>query len=173
MKMLILFGLIILSGCAGPEKKTTQTTDKTLRAKDAPAFLIKATPSGDSIDDIEYFIKKTKDMTTYELKYEEDDEEVSLHFDDSGKFLEKEQDIKFKSLDPEVQSRIRKHIDARFDNYKIEETELRTIENQTELIDVEISHHEKPTGLSELSFTLQGEFVSEEVENNPQIETLN
>lgn len=171
--MLIIIGLLILTGCAGPEKKISQTTDKTLRAKDAPDFLIKATPNGEGIEDVEYFIKKSEGKTTYELKYEEHDEEISVHFDGDGKLLEKEQDIKFKSLDPEVKKRIKDHLKKRFEKYKIVETELRTTENQTKLIDVEVSHREKPTGLSELSFTPAGEFVSEEVENNPQIETLN
>jgi hypothetical protein len=173
MKMLVFIGFILLIGCAGPEKKSSPTTDKTLRTKDAPVFLINATPSGDDIDDVEYFIKKTSTTTTYELKYEDHDEEVSLHFDESGKLLEKEQDIKFKSLDPKVKKLIRKHLSTRFEKYKIVETEVRTTEDLKKLIDVEVSHGEKPTGLSELSFTLTGEFVSEEVEDNPQIETLN
>ena len=171
--MLIIFGFILLTGCAGPEKKSSQTTDKTLRAKDATAFLIKATPSGNEIEDVEYFIKKTNGVTSYELKYEAHKEEISIHFDEAGKFLEKEKDIKFKSLDPEAKKLIRKYLAERFKKYKIVETELRTTENQIKLIDVEVSHREKPTGLSELSFTPAGEFVSEEVEHNPQIETLN
>lgn len=173
MKMLTILAALILVGCAGPEKKPSQTTDKTLRAKDAPEFLIKATPQGDAIDDVEYFIKKTNGKTSYELKYEEHDQEVSVHYDSEGKFLEREKDIKFKSLNPEVKQKIRIHLKEKFKKYKIVETELRTTENQTELIDVEVSHREKPTGLSELSFTPEGEFVSEEVEHNPQIETLN
>ena len=173
MKMLVIIGFFILYGCAGPEKKYSLNADKTLRAKDVPTFLLEATPRGDEIEDVEYFIKKTNDSISYELKYEDHDEEISLHFNEDGKLLEKEQDIKFKSLDPEVKKLIRKYLSSRFNKYKIVETELRTTENQTQLIDVEVSHREKPTGLSELSFTLSGEFVSEEVELNPQIETLN
>lgn len=171
--MLVIVGLIILNGCAGPEKRTSHTSDKTLRTKDAPAFLVKATPSGEDIEDVEYFIKKTNGVTTYELKYEDHDEEVSMHFDETGKLLEKEEDIKFKSIDPEVKSLIRKYLATRFEKYKIVETELRTTDKNVQLIDVEVSHREQPTGLSELSFTLKGEFVSEELEDNPPIETLN
>lgn len=171
--MLVTTALIILAGCAGPEKKVPSTTDKTLRAKDAPGFLLKATPKGAAIDDVEYFIKKTGDVVTYELKYEEHGQEVSVHYTDAGKLIEKEKDIKFSSLSQTVQVLIRRHLDQRFKKYRIEETELRTTEDHKELIDVEVSHDEKPTGLSELSFTLTGEFVSEEVESMPQIETLN
>lgn len=173
MKTRILFLLLLLGSCAGPEKQASQTTDKTLRKKDAPDFLVAATPRGDDIDDVEYFIKKTGNQKSYELKYEQNDEEVSIHFDENGKFLEREQDIKFSSLDSAVQKKIKEHLDKRFTKYRIAEIELRTTAEKTELIDVEVSHHEKPTGLSELSFTLTGDFVSEEVEHNPQIETLN
>jgi hypothetical protein len=134
---------------------------------------LKATPSGDHIDDVEYFVKKTGKVKTYELKYEEHDEEVSLHFDENGKLIEKEQDIKFNSLDANIKDLIRNHLDKRFAKYQIEETEIRTTAENLQLIDVEVSHSEKPTGLSELSFTLSGEFVSEEVENLSPIETLN
>lgn len=173
MKTRILFLLLLIGSCAGPEKQTSHSSDKTLRKKDAPEFLLASTPRGDDIDDVEYFIKKTGDQKSYELKYEQNDEEVSVHFDEAGKFLEREQDIKFSSLDSAVQEKIKKHLSTRFREYRIAETELRTTAEKTELIDVEVSHHEKPTGLSELSFTLNGEFVSEEVEHNPQIETLN
>jgi hypothetical protein len=118
-------------------------------------------------------VKKTGNVKTYEVKYEEHDEEVSLHLDESGKLIEKEQDIKFSSLASNVKDRIRKHLDQRFIKYEIEETEIRTTAENLQLIDVEVSHREKPTGLSELSFTLSGEFVSEEVENLSPIETLN
>lgn len=171
--MLVTIALVVLIGCAGPEKKISSTTDKTLRAKDAPDFLVKATPKGEGIDDVEYFIKQSGDVVTYELKYEEHEQEVSVHYTDAGKLIEKEKDIKFSSLSQDVQDKIRKHLDKRFKKYRIEETELRTTEDDKELIDVEVSHDEKPTGLSELSFTLNGEFVSEEVESMPQIETLN
>lgn len=173
MKTRILFLLFLLGSCAGPEKQTSHTTDKTLRKKDAPAFLLAATPHGDDIDDVEYFIKNSANGKSYELKYEQNDEEVSVHFDEAGKFLEREQDIKFSSLDSAVQEKIKQHLEKRFEKYRIAETELRTTAEKKELIDVEVSHHEKPTGLSELSFTLTGDFVSEEVEHNPHIETLN
>lgn len=171
--MRILFLLFLLGSCAGSEIKTSNTSDKTLRKKDAPEFLLAATPRGGDIHDVEYFIKKTGHQKSYELKYEQNNGEVSVHYDEAGKFLEREQDIKFSSLDGAVQEKIKQHLEKRFKKYRIAETELRTTADKTELIDVEVSHHEKPTGLSELSFTLNGDFVSEEVEHNPQIETLN
>lgn len=173
MKMLVTIAIAFLTGCAGPEKKVSTTSDKTLRAKDAPEFLVKETPTGDEIGDVEYFVKRSGDIVTYELKYEERGQEVSVHYTDSGKLIEKEQDILFSTLSPDVQDLIRKYLDKRFKKYRIEETELRTTEDYKKLIDVEVSHNEKPTGLSELSFSLTGEFVSEEVESMPQIETLN
>lgn len=169
MRYLLLF---ILFSCSVTKKKN-QYSDKSIKPSEAPAFLLKATPRGPDIEDVEYFVKTSPDAITYEVKYEKNDQEVSLTFSEQGEFLEKEEDKKFSSLSSDVKNKIKSHLKKRFQRYSIHETEIRTTKNGNQLIDVEVSHNEEPSGLSELSYTLEGEFVSEEVEDMPLIETLN
>jgi hypothetical protein len=149
--------------------------DSELKKKDAPAFLIEATPKGSEIDDVEYFVKKYKSgKKVYELKYELDDtdEEVSISYSESGAFLEKEIDKKFSSLSSPVQDQIKSYLKKKYGDYKITETELRT-NPQGSFIDVEVSHDGGKTGVTEVSFNPEGKYVSEEEEGITPIETLN
>jgi hypothetical protein len=163
--------LIFLVSCSSPIAPFVG--DKSLAKKDAPAFLIDATPRGEHIDDVEYFVKKTAELETYELKYQDHDREVSVSFSKDGKRLETEQDIKFDTLDSDVKEKIRDYLKQRFTNYKIKETEFRTDALNVKFIDVEVSHAKGPTGLTEFTFSTGGIFVSEEEEHSPHIETLN
>lgn len=147
--------------------------DRELKKKDAPAFLVEAVPRQGKVDDVEYFEKKYDDnKKTYELKYELNGAEVSLTYSEAGVLQEKEQDIAFNSLSSEVRQKIKAYLESRFPGHSINETELRTNSTKTEFIDVEISH-KKISGYLEVSFTLKGDYVSEEPENAPSIETLN
>ncbi len=168
MKTHLLFFLFCFS-CSSRPLRPVAVNDKTLGKNEAPAFLREAVPKGSHIDDVEFFLKTKRKQKTYEVKFEENENEVSLHFDDQGRLFEKERDVDFDSLTNTQQEKIRHYLSKRFAKYKIQETEIR----DEKLIDVEVSHQEKPTGLSEISFTLEGDYVSEEVEDAPQIETLN
>lgn len=146
--------------------------DKSLKKSDAPAFLVNAVPKVGA-DDIEYFKKTFSDGTiSYEVKYEIKDEEVSVHYSDNGTFLEKEEDIQFSSLDESTRKKIESHLSGKYEKYRLLETEIRTTKDGKKLIDVEVAH-KKNTGLTEFSYTPDGDYVSEEVEEVPQIETLN
>jgi hypothetical protein len=150
--------------------------DKSLKKKDAPAFLIEATPKGSNIEDVEYFLKTYENGTrTYELKYEldDEDEEVSLTYSSEGKLLEKEQDIKFSSLPSDVRSKIEADLKKKYSTYAIEETERRTLPDGKILIDVEVSHGGGDTGLTEETYSTDGKFISSEEEEKPAISTLN
>lgn len=167
MKTLILFSLLISTQLLAAESKYR---DRGLKKSEAPAFLIKATESEGTIEDVEYFRKDHKDGTkTYEVKFEKNDEEVSLSFSEEGKLLEREEDIPFKSLSQNVKDRLKAHFDSKYKKYKIQEAEIRTV-NEKKFIDVEVFHDGE---ITELSFTPEGEFVSEEKEKVPAIETLN
>ena len=167
-----IFICILLSAFAIASEKPSYR-DSSVKKKDAPSFLIAATPSGKEIDDVEYFKKEWADgKVTYELKYEKDDEEISETWSSEGKLLEREEDIKFKSLSLTVQEKIRSYLKKKYENPKILETEKRTTEDGKKLIDVEVAH-KKETGVTEVSFTEDGTYVSEEAEEVPQIETLN
>jgi hypothetical protein len=147
--------------------------DSSLKKNDAPSFLVAATPSGKDIDDVEYYKKVWTDgKVTYELKYEKNDEEISETWSSSGKLLEREEDIEFKSLSSLVQEKIQKYLKDKYESPKILETEKRTTEDGKNLIDVEVTHKKGP-GITEVSFTEDGTYVSEEAEEVPQIETLN
>ncbi|MES2528133.1 MAG: hypothetical protein V4598_13655 [Bdellovibrionota bacterium] len=147
--------------------------DSSLKKKDAPAFLIKATPTGSEIDDVEYFKKHySSGKTTYEIKYELHDDEVSVSYSEDGKFLEKEEDRKFSSLKQDVQDKIKAYLKEKLKTYKIHETEIRTT-SESSFIDVEVSHDGGKTGLTEYSFSPEGNYVSEEAEGVQAIETLN
>ncbi len=147
--------------------------DSSLKRKDAPAFLIEATPKGPEIDDVEYFVKQySSGKKVYEVKYELHDEEVSVAYSETGTYLEKEEDKKFSSLTSSVQGKINTYLKNKYGKYKILETEIRTVP-QGSFIDVEVSHDGGKHGLTELSFSPEGNFVSEEEEGVDQIETLN
>lgn len=165
--MKYLFFLALLFSCTHPQKPQGE---KSLRRVDAPAFLIAATPSGNDISDIEYFFEVRPDGTIYELKYEKNDREISIEYDEGGHFLESEEDIDFEELSSEVKEKINIHLGNRFGKYKIHETEKRKTKAGVKLIDVEVSYAK---GLMEVSFSEEGTFVSEEVEEMPGIETLN
>lgn len=168
MKVLILLLLLNLS-FAG----TNKYRDKELKKKDAPAFLLAAIPVEGDIDDVEFFEKKYDDgKRTYELKYEVGDQEVSLTFSESGLQIEKEQDIKLTSLPTEVQAKINDYFIKKYPGFKFHEAELRTDKEKTEFIDIEISH-KSFSGYLEVSFSKSGDYVSEEREHAPDIETLN
>lgn len=167
MKIIIVFIILMSSQLPAAESKYR---DRSLKKADAPAFLIKATESEGKIDDVEYFIKEhASGKKTYEVKFEKDDEEVSMAFSEDGKLLEREEDISFKSLSQNVKDRLISHFDGKYKKYKIHETEIRTTDGK-KFIDVEIFHDGE---ITELSFTMDGEFVSEEKEKVPSIETLN
>lgn len=167
MKTFIIFSLLISSQLSAAENKYR---DRGLKKSEAPAFLVKATESEGAIDDIEYFRKDHKDGSkTFEVKFEKNDEEISLSFSEVGKFIEREEDIPFKSLSQNVKDRLNAHFGSKYKKYKIHETELRTT-GEKKFIDVEVFHDGE---ITELSFTLEGEFVSEEKEKVPSIETLN
>lgn len=168
MRTLILLLLINQAFAASPKYR-----DKELKKKDAPAYLIAAIPSKGDVDDVEFFEKNYDDgKKTFELKYELDDQEVSLTFSESGTLLEKEQDIKLSSLPTETQAKINSYFNEKYPGFKFHEAELRTDKDKTELIDIEISH-KSFSGFLEVSFTKSGDYVSEKREHAPDIETLN
>ncbi len=164
--------ILILTLSCSQTKPDRNYTDKQLRAKDSPAFL-KASVPQTNVEDIEYFIKKSSVGISYEVKYEVNELEISHTFTEQGVFLEKEEDIKFSSLDESVKEKIQNHLKSRFSKFRLHETEMRTDKDRKTFIDVEVSHDEPPTGLSELSYDPQGNFITEEVENTPDIQTLN
>jgi hypothetical protein len=147
--------------------------DKSLKKSDIPEFLKKATPHGKDIDDVEYFEKiYTTGKKTYELKFEKDDQEVSVTYSSDGEFLEKEEDIAFKKLPEALKGKIEKYFREKYHGHKILETEYRTLPDQKRLIDIEISQASSPD-IIEVTFSQEGEFLSEEKEEVRQIETLN
>jgi hypothetical protein len=170
-KPLLLLIVLVYFGCASPVEHAA--SDKTLSRKDVPTFLIDATPRGEHVDEVEYFIRKSADLETYELKYEDHEKEVSVHFSKEGKRLETEQDIEFESLTSEVKNKIRDYLKHKFTNYKINDTEFRTDALNIKFIDVEVSHTAGKTGLTEITFSTGGVFISEEDQHTPEIETLN
>jgi hypothetical protein len=167
MRFIFILTLVFSSHLFSAESKYR---DRGLKKSEAPAFLIKATESEGNIEDIEYFVKEYREgRKTYEVKFEKNDEEVSLSFSEEGRFIEREEDIPFKSLSQSVKDKLNAYFGSGYRKYKIHETELRTTGDK-KYIDVEVFHDGE---ITELSFTPEGEFVSEEKEKVPTIETLN
>lgn len=164
----MILSIILLASCS--MMPVSETTDKSLSSKNAPEFLKKNIPK--DAKDVEYYRKQNKDTVTYELKYEKGEHEISLTYSEDGKLIEREEDIEFSSLPEVTRHKIKIFLDGRYSKYKIHETEIRSDEENREFIDVEIIHHLKPTGQSEISFSKEGEFVREEVENFSEIETF-
>ncbi len=165
--------IFLLSLMVSPLLAEDTYRDSSLKKKDAPEFLIKATPTGAEIDDVEYFKKHySSGKTSYEIKYELKDEEVSVAYSEDGKFLEKEEDRKFSSLKQDARDKINAYLKEKLKTFKIHETEIRTTPEAV-YIDVEVSHDGGKTGLTEYSFTPEGVYVSEEAEGVQTIETLN
>src|SRR5689334_10526990 len=147
----LILSTVFLAVAFGAEKITYR--DEDLKKKDAPAFLQKATPNESGVKDIEYFKKTYSDgKTTFELKYEKNDEEISETWSSDGKLIEKEEDIQFKMLPDSLQRKITSYFKEKYKNFKILETEKRTTQDGKKLIDVEISH-KNGSGVTEISFT--------------------
>lgn len=146
--------------------------DKELSRAEAPGFLRDQVPEDSSISEVEFFRKVTPARTTFEIKYELDGRETSVSFSEDGRFLEREQDISFSSLRPELKRKIRAYLKKRFGKSRIHETELRTEETNRKLVDVEVLHG-SGTGIVEISFTLDGLYAGEKTEEMDTPETLN
>ena len=168
MKFLILF-LFIFVSCS----HFTQDGSKRLKSSEAPDFLKALVPQTGNIDDVEYYQKYKNKMTTYKVKYELNEFEVSVTVDKDGKFLEKEEDLDFKNLPEKLKNEINNYLSSRFKKYRITETERRTDKGQKVFIDVEIVSSDSKTPFLEISFDLEGNYISEEVEHVESIETLN
>lgn len=162
--------LLVFTSCSHHKH---QYGDGHLSRANAPQFLIDVTPQGKDIDDVEYFVKRTPEGKTFELKYEVNKMEYSLTYSENGKFIEEEADVDFSTLSEAQQENIRNHLGQKYKKYKIHETELRTDQSGKKYIDVEVIHPEGPTGLTEFTYTMTGEYVSEKNEEMEQIDTLN
>lgn len=151
----------------------TQDGSRRLKEAEAPDFLKALVPVDQKIDDVEFYKKRHKGHSRYKIKYELNDLEVSITVDAQGVFLEKEEDLPFETLPYELQGKITNYLKARFAKFKITETERRTDKNKREFIDVEVASSDAVHPFLEISFDLDGNFVSDEVEHVEPIETLN
>ncbi len=163
MKNILL--LFLLTACSSKIKEG----DRRLKNQEIPSFL----KSYQSYNEVDFFQKIKKRKIFYEVKYLEQEKEVSLKFNQDGVLVEEERDIRFDSLTPEQQSRIKSYLDQNYPEAKIHEVEVRLNKKKEKFIDVEIRHNSSPTRYWELSFDHEGNFVKKKLENLDDIETLN
>lgn len=153
--------------------QSSRYRDREIASSAAPAFLKAAVSSQKGIEDVEYFEKKYADgRRTFEVKYEVKHREVSLTYSEKGILIEKEEDTSFSDLSTELRKKIATYIGSRFQSYRVHETEYRTDCAGQKFIDVEVSD-KSISGFLEMSFSPNGDYVSEEKEDAPPIETLN
>jgi hypothetical protein len=169
VKNILILSVLFLVSCG----HFTQDGSRRLKKSEAPDFLKALAPENQDMDDIEFYKKHSHGKTTYKIKYELNDLEVSQTVSRSGEFIEKEEDLPFDSLPLELQSKINSYLQGRFAKYTITETERRTDKNQKVFIDVEVASSDKINPFLEISFDLEGNYVSEEIEHVEPIETLN
>lgn len=169
MQKLLIYSLLFLISCG----HFTSDGSRKLKNAEAPDFLKALVPKTGNIDDVSFYEKHKTEPMTYKVKYELDDFEISVTVDDKGNFIEKEEDLFFSSLNESLKQKITKYLSARFEKYQITETERRTDKNMNIFIDVEVASSDSKNPFLEISFDLEGNFVSEEVEYVESIEMLN
>ncbi len=169
MQKMLIFSLLFLISCG----HFTADGSRKLKSAEAPDFLKALVPQTGDIDDVSFYEKHKTELTTYKVKYELNDFEVSITVDHEGNFLEKEEDLLFSSLNEKLKLKITTYLASRFEKYQITETERRTDKNMNVFIDVEVASSDKKNPFLEISFDLEGNFVSEEVEHVESIEMLN
>jgi hypothetical protein len=158
------FFLLLLIACSH-----TRTGDRKLEKREVPSFLVDAARV---LEDPEYYEKRFANGTIlYEAK-SSGEMETSLSFDKKGNFLEKEQDVDFKDLPLSVRSTIVFYLGQEYQDFKIIEVEHKTTPSGS-FVDVEIRHPSSPSGYWELTFSKDGKFVSREIEDYEEPQTLN
>lgn len=136
--------------------------DRKLHGSDIPPFMQKY-QSKEYVKP-EFYEKSSTKHKSYEVKYLENGNEVSLAFDSVGKLIEKEVDTDMNGLPPGAKEKILAYIKNKYPGYLILEVELRQENQEEDFIDVEIRHKSSRSGYWELTFTPDGEYVSREVE---------
>lgn len=143
--------------------------DRNLKKNERPEFL----KVYESYEDVRFYEKVKKGITTYEVKYEEKKREVSMTFDEKGKLIETEKDLDYSELPLDLRKKITQYVDKNYPQALIHETEKRTDLHGKNFIDIEIRHPSSESGYWELSFDEEGNFFSREKEKYPPINTLN
>jgi uncharacterized membrane protein YkoI len=95
-----------------------------------------------------------ENATEFEAEFKTNDREQSANFDQTGKWVETETEIKTKDLPAAVQAALAKE----FSGYKVEEAELNESSNST-LYEVEI---EKGKSAYEVQFSADGKVIKKE-----------
>lgn len=142
--------------------------DSRLKKEDAPDFLIK-----NSDPNAKYFKKVLENGDVlYEAKHKKNDKEISITFNHHGQGIESEEDLDFSDIPKAVGEKITDYLKRNYPDFRIIEIEKRNTAGN-EFYDIEIRHPSSSSGYWELSFDLDGRYVSREVENYPLPQTHN
>ena len=164
---LVLIMVLIAVGCSNARI----SGDRKLHGSEIPTFMQKY-QSKEYVKP-EFYEKSYTKHKSYEVKYLENGNEVSLAIYSVGKLIEKEVDTDMNGLPPGAKEKIIAYIKNKYPGYLILEVELRQENQEEDFIDVEIRHKSSRSGYWELTFTPDGEYVSREVEVYKSLETLN
>lgn len=149
-------GIILFLNILGSITISSQSKfekEERIELSEAPASAVAFIESLALDQSHKWYLEQSQDGVTYEYKTKYNRHKYSIEFDTSGRVLDIEKTVSFKSIDPIIRRKIQNSLALQFSKYKINKIQLQWIADTETLRDLVIS------GDTEMSYDQNYELV--------------